>query len=345
MLDSRRKIAIVGAGSPRGKELRDVLEERGVASAGLRLLDEDISVGTLTRSGDEATLIAAVDEASFAEAGLVFFAGGAEMAERHARQALAAGAHVIDLSEDPGLGQAAPRIPALDPLLGRPEEAAAPESGAPVPKHGEGARLLRSPSAAAIVAASLAAAFARFDSARLAVTFLRPVSERGQEGIDELERQTVRLLSFQPVSEGLFGAQVAFNLMEAYGADAAPSLATVRGAIARDVARVIGSRAPMPALHVIQVPVFFSYGFTAYAALEAPAEIPAIEAALASAGLAVAPEQEPQPTSMSVIGRPEPVLGRVVRDGNREAGYWLWGAADNVRVVAANAAAIAEQLE
>ncbi len=336
MLDSRRKIVIVGAGSPRGKELRDVLEERGVEPARLRLLDEDISVGTLTRSGDEATFIAAVEEASFAEAGLVFFAGRPEMAERHSSQALEAGAHVIDLSEDPGLGQAAPRIPALAPLLGPQEGVGAPESGV---------RLLRSPSAAAIVAASLAGALAKFGSARLAVTFLRPVSERGQEGIDELERQTVRLLSFQPVSEGIFGAQVAFNLMDAYGAGAEPSLEKVREAMVRDVGRVLGNRAPIPAIQVVQVPVFFSYGFTAYATLDAPAEIPEIEAALISTGLAVTPGEEPQPTSMSVIGRPEAMLGRVVRDGNRGAGYRLWGAADNVRVVAANAAAIAEQIE
>jgi aspartate-semialdehyde dehydrogenase len=327
--DARLPIAIVGAGSLRGKELRDVLEEHGVPGAKMRLFDEDIAVGMLTHAGDEAAIIAAVDEASFAGAGLVFFAGRAEMAARHAEQARRAGARVIDLSEDPGLEGAAPWIPALDPLIGRPQAV----DHAP----------LRSPSAAAVVAASLAAALARFSPSRLVMVFLRPVSERGQEGVDELERQTVSLLSFQPVPEGVFGMQVAFNLMDAYGAASEPSLDAVRRSVARDARQALGGRVAMPAIQVLQAPVFFSYAFTAYAEFGVPAEDAEIQAALASAGLVVLPASEPRPTGMSVTGRPEAVLGPLVGDAG-EKGRWLWGAADNVRSVAANAVAIAEAL-
>jgi aspartate-semialdehyde dehydrogenase len=326
-------IAIVGASSLRGKELRDVLEERGVPGEKVRLFDEDIAVGTLTRSGDEAAVIAAVDETSFAGTKLVFFAGRAEMAGRHAEQALRAGARVIDLSEDPGLGRATPWIPALDPILSRPQGTGQAAEKKP----------LRSPSAAAIVAASLAAALGRFQPVRLAITFLRPVSERGQEGIDELERQTVSLLSFQPLPQGVFGTQVAFNLMDACGAGDL-SLDAVREAVVRDVVGALGGRAPIPAIQLLQAPVFFSYAFTAYVDLGAPAETAEIEAALASAGLSVKPASEPRPTSMSVTGRPEAVLGPLTRDASQPAGFWLWGAADNARSVAANAVAIAESL-
>jgi aspartate-semialdehyde dehydrogenase len=324
------RTAIVGASSPRGKELRDVLESRGFSSAEIRLFDEDIAVGTLTRTGDEVAVIAAVDESSFERARLVFFAGSTGMAARHAEQARGAGARVIDLSEDPGLEGAAAWVPALDGLVGRPEIA--------------GETILRSPSAAAIVAASVAAALEGFRPSRLAITFLRPVSERGQEGIDELERQTVSLLSFRPVTEYVFGAQVAFNLLDDYGTGSQPSLEAIRKAIALNTERALRGRIAMPALQVVQAPVFFSYAFTAYADLGEPAETGEIEAALAKAGFRVEGESEPRPTSMSVTGSPEAALGRVRRDPATASGYWLWGAADNVRMVASNAVAMAEAL-
>ncbi|HVB32919.1 MAG TPA: Asd/ArgC dimerization domain-containing protein [Patescibacteria group bacterium] len=328
--NSTIRIAIVGAGSARGKELRDVLETDGFSSAAMRLFDEDIAIGTLTRAGDEAAVISAVDESSFEGVRLVFFAGRAEMAARHAIQASQAGARVIDLSEDPGLENTAPWIPALDPLLGLPENT-------------EG-KILRSPSAAVIVAASIAAALDPFRPSRLAMTFLRPVSERGQEGIDELEQQTVSLLSFRPISEGIFGAQVAFNLMDAYGAGGEPSLQAIRGAIVRDTGRALGGRIVMPALRIVQAPVFFSYAFSVYAELAEPVEAAELEAALGKTGLRVETESEPRPTNMSVTGRPEAVLGPVERDVSVASGYWFWGAADNVRMVAANAVAIARSL-
>lgn len=326
--DRTLPIAVVGAATPRGKELRDVLEERGFAAGKFRLFDEDISVGTLTRSGDEPALVEAVDGESFHGAGLVFFAGRAEMASRHARQALDAGARVVDLSEDPGLEDAVPWIPALDAPLGRPA--------------GLDGRLLRSPSAAAIVASSIAAALAPFHPARLAMVFLRPVSERGQEGIDELERQTVKLLSFQPLPGGVFDAQVAFNLLDAYGPAGQPSLADVRRATARDAGRILGEKIPLPAIAVLQAPVFFSYAFSVYVDLAEAVEPAEIERALAAAGVGVASAEDPRPTNMSVTGRPEATVGRLVRDPAQPAGYWLWGAADNVRMVAANAVAMAE---
>lgn len=322
--------AIVGAASLRGKDLREILEEEGAfASATLRLFDEDIAVGTLTRSGNEPSIISAVDDSSFDGATAVFFAGRPEMARRHAEQATAAGARVIDLSEDPGLEGAVAWIPALDALHGRPA--------------GIDDRPLRSPSAAAIVAASAAAGLERFRPSRLVMVFLRPVSERGQEGIDELERQTVSLLSFRAVSEEVYGAQVAFNLLDAYGDANEPSLDVVRRTTERDAFAALDGVAPPLAIQILQAPVFHSYTFTAFADLSEPARPEDVQAGLSAAGFCVEPEGEPRPTNMSVAGKPRVSAGSV-RRVERSGGYWIWGAADNQRLVAANAVAIAEAL-
>ncbi len=47
---------------------------------------------------------------------------------------------------------------------------------------------------------------------------------------------------------------------------------------------------------------------------------------------------------MNVAGETRPVLGQPERDPGIEKGVWFWGAADNMRVPAATAVAIAEKL-
>jgi hypothetical protein len=45
-----------------------------------------------------------------------------------------------------------------------------------------------------------------------------------------------------------------------------------------------------------------------------------------------------------VAGEARPVVGQPEADPGIETGVWLWGAADNLRVPAATAVAIAEKL-
>jgi hypothetical protein len=47
---------------------------------------------------------------------------------------------------------------------------------------------------------------------------------------------------------------------------------------------------------------------------------------------------------VNVVGETRPVLKQPERDPGIETGVWLWGAADNLRVPAATAIAIAEKL-
>ena len=69
------KIVIAGASSLLGVELREQLEASRFAAVDFRLVDEELAAGTLTEMGEEAAVIQAVDEDSFARARFVFFAG------------------------------------------------------------------------------------------------------------------------------------------------------------------------------------------------------------------------------------------------------------------------------
>ena len=92
------RVAIVGASSLLGKELKQVLEDRNFPASDVILLDESVMAGTLTEAAGEPTFIRALEEDSFEGARFVFFAGTPADAERNWRAAQTAGATVIDLT-------------------------------------------------------------------------------------------------------------------------------------------------------------------------------------------------------------------------------------------------------
>jgi aspartate-semialdehyde dehydrogenase len=330
------RVAVAGAASLRGKELKLFLEESNFPASEIRLLDEEIVAGTLTEAGGEPAVIETVDEDSFERVRFAFFTGSPGFSARHGSAARRAGATVIDLSGGLGVESGARLwIPALDAVL-------TPSDAKGVP--GEPRSLFWAPSAPADVAISLSAALAPMGLNRLALTFFQPVSERGREGVEELESQVVKLLSFEPIPQKVFDAQVGFNLLPAYGEESSEKLGDVRAGIVGEVRNYLAGRVPMPAIALVQAPVFYSYAFTAYAEFETAPAVKDLVAQLKRAGLKVAAADDPPPTNVNVAGEARPVLGQPEPDPGIQNGVWLWGAADNLRVPAATAVAIAEKL-
>jgi aspartate-semialdehyde dehydrogenase len=339
------RVAIVGASSLRGKELKLVLEERNFPASDIVLLDESVAAGTLTEAGGEPTFIRALEEDSFERARFVFFAGSSEDAERNAPIAQRAGATVIDLTGAlAATGRGTSWIPSLAPALG--------------PRRGAGGNgspktvAYSSPSTPVVIACTLAAGLAKFEAQRIVILFFPPVSERDQAGVDELESQTASLLSFKEFGKTVFDAQVAFNLLSGYGEESKPRLADTRAAIAREVAQYLGGGAAgqtqagiaAPAIQLVQAPVFYGYAFAAYAEFASQPDAGQLQGALANLGVKLGGEDDPAPSNVSVAGESEIQLARIESDANIGTGVWLWGVADNLRLAATNAVRIAEEL-
>ncbi|MGD0909575.1 MAG: Asd/ArgC dimerization domain-containing protein [Candidatus Acidiferrales bacterium] len=330
------RVAIAGASSLRGKELRQWLEESDFPVSGIRLLDEEFVAGTLTEAAGEPVVIETVDEDSFQRARFAFFAGSPGFAARHGMKAQSSGAVVIDLSgglvSEPS---ARAWIPTLDSVMPSP----AGKLSVGVPQS-----LFLVPSTPADIAISLSAALAPLEPARLAVTFFRPASERGREAVEELEDQVVKLLSFQPIAQKVFDTQAGFNMLSSYGPRSAEKLGDVRASIVSEVRSYLANRVPMPAIALVQVPAFYSYTFTAYAEFSSPPALDDLATRLQEAGLKVTAADDELPTNVNVAGESRPVLGQPERDPSIENAVWFWGAADNMRVPAATAVTIAEKL-
>jgi len=331
------RVAIVGASSLLGKELKQVLEDRNFPSSDIVLLDESVMAGTLTEAAGEPTFIRALDQDSFEGARFVFFAGTPADAERNWRTAQAAGATVIDLTGavSASAGGGVPSIPSLASLLLPPS--------AP----GSAPSAYVSPAAPVIVACTLAAGLAKVQPQRIVLLLFPPVSDRDQPGIEELESQTASLLSFREIDHTVFDAQVAFNLLARYGEASKPGIEDLRAAVSRDVAAYLAGRAPVPAIQLVQAPVFYGYAFAAYAGLSdagSADSLARLEAAFSGLGVKVAAPGDPPPSNVSVAGESEIHLARIEPDPGVPGGAWIWGAVDNLRLAAANAVRIAEEL-
>ena len=321
------RFTIAGASSLLGKEVTELIGSSELPAHELRLLDDAALEGTVTGAGGEPTLIHSLVPGSFDGARLVFFTGLEEFTARHWAEAERAGADVIDLSGGlSGVRRAMPSIPALDATL-------APAR--PLPR-----KLVRAPGAAVIVAATISVALRMLPVRRIVATIFHSVSESGQAGIDELEAQTASLLSFQPIVREVFDAQVAFNLLDRYGESCRERLEDVRARVSRDLADYLGYRAPMPAVQVIQAPVFYGAAFSVSVEFDGPLPEDSVHQALAAEGIVVG---EDSPSNASAAGSAE-IHATLRADANLPMMWWIWGAVDNVRLAAQNAVRIAERI-
>ena len=337
---SHHRIAIVGASSLRGKELQQVLGDRHFPASDFVLLDESVAAGTLTAVAGEPTFIRALNEDSFEGARFAFFAGTAQDTLRNWNVAQRSGAIVVDLTGALATpGQAASGtawIPSLSSLL--------PARPNPTGSSASSPEVFLSPSAPVIIACTLAAGLGAFRPGRISLLLFPPVSERDEAGVEELEKQTAGILSFHETAKPVFDAQVAFNLLASYGKEAKTRLEDTRASIARDVAAYLSGRAPIPAIQLVQAPVFYGYAFAAYADFPSPVAPEQLHVAFANLGVQVARPGDTPPSNASVAGEGEIHLARIEPDPNVAGGVWLWGVADNLNVAATNAVRIAEEL-
>lgn len=322
---------IAGASSLLGTELRSLLEESRFAGAEFRLVDEEIAAGTLTEAGGEPAVIRPVEDGSFDRTGRVFFTGSAEFTLANLAAARAAKAKVIDLSGATAADESTVSwFPRLDALQGR--------------KFPTDAVVYAIPSAAGTAAASLALGLVKIGVSRLAVTCFQAVSEAGRAGVEELESQTGQLLSFQGMGQPVFDTHVAFNLLDRFGPGSKQKLNVVRERLRAETKACLGKKSVMPALQLIHAPVFYGTAFSACAELVPGTTVEQVVVACEDAGFVIPADGGSGPSNVSVAGEKAAHLARPEEDPAWPGVWWFWGAADNIRMPAANAVKLAEML-
>jgi aspartate-semialdehyde dehydrogenase len=322
------KIAIAGASTLVGRELKDVLSESPLDSATFSLLDEGDAAGQLDQVGDEATFIRAISGDAFDGADFTFFCGTESLTRRHWQQALRAGSTVLDLS---GALDREPGVVIRAPWLGSEAGAVDLFTPAVVPAN-----------PAVIVVALLLQRLQQAATVRFAAaTVLEPASEFGRAAMDELHQQTVSLLSFQSLPQAVYDAQAAYNLLAGMGENSKVSLPDVEARIRRHYEALTGGRGPALALQVVHAPVFHGVAFSIVVELERPVDSVALEEALAGEHVELVLEDTDSPSNLAATGQDD-ILVRLRpeslgRNSNQTSRLWLWAAADNLRLNAQNA--------
>ncbi len=167
--------------------------------------------------------------------------------------------------------------------------------------------------------------------------------------MQELQQQTVSLLSFKPLPQAVFDTQVSFNLLARYGTDAPAPLEETEMRIERHLATLLdwpgeGAGAPMPSLRLIQAPVFHGYSFSIWVEFEEAPAVETLESTLASSGIEVRGEEFEPPNIVGQAGQGGISVGAIVPDRNHADACWFWLVADNLRLAAENAVMVARQL-
>ncbi len=323
------RVAVIGAATLKGREVKEVLTERNFPATDVRLLDDEESLGQIEQVGDEATFIQSLVPEHLANVDFAFFASDPEFTHKTWKQAKQSGSEIIDLSyalENESEVQL--RSPWLEHELGTAQLSLTTH---PV--------VVAHP--AAVVLGLLLVRATKVGNIRSAVaTVFEPASEQGKRGMDELHEQTVNLLSFQQLPMTIFGTQVAFNLVDRYGEGSVHSLLQAEQRILRHYKAIVGKSAPVPSLMLLQTPTFHGHGFSLYIEMADGATVEQLREALAGEHVTLSTETE-APNNVSAAGQ-EQVLVNVRRDPLKENGFWIWAASDNLRVSATSAVECAE---
>ncbi len=328
------KIAIVGASSLLGRELKDALNDSPLAAANIALLDEEDAQGQIDQVGDEVTFIQALTSEAFEHADFTFFCGSEDLTRRHWRQALRAGSTVLDLS---GVLDQETGVLVRAPWLGADASSADLFTPAVVPAH---------PAALA-----LGLLMERLQQAAplrtAAATILEPASEFGRAAMDELHQQTINLLSFQTLPRDAYDAQAAYNLLGGMGESAKVNLAAAEARIRRHYQALSQGRWPSLAIQLVHAPVFHGHTFSIFVELERPVEVSALEEALSGERVDLVLEDTDSPSNLAATGQND-VLVRLRPEiqarGTAVSRLWLWAATDNLRLNVQNAVTCALDL-
>jgi aspartate-semialdehyde dehydrogenase len=322
-------VALVGGETLLAREIRELLRDATPAPH-VELISAAVEgSATLAADEEEPVVMTPLSAASLVGAKAAFLAGSAAASRRALKLNPPGGPVLIDLTgaleDQPSARLRAP--------------SAEPEA---LQKKAAGIQVMAHP--AAIAVAMLLTRISQAGAVRTAVVHVfEPASEHGQKGLDELRQQTVAVLAFQKLKMDVFDAQVGFNLLARYGEEALEPLELIEQRVERHLASLLAAwpGVPMPSVRMIQAPVFHGHSISVWAEFVTHPGVEEIARVLEENGVDV--RREDPPTNVGVAGQSGISVGAIAVDANNPRACWFWVVADNFRLAAENAIAVAAE--
>jgi len=327
---TRHRVAVVGGDTLLAREIQDLLEASKPAPSIELISASSETAAVLSGDAEEAIPLSPLSTVSLAGADVAFLAGSPASSRKALRLNPPGGPVLIDLTgalEDQP--QARLRAPSAEP------------AGASAAALGS-VQTIAHPAAIGI-AMLLAALSRRATIRRSLVHVFEPASERGKKGVDELQQQTIAVLNLKKLKTDVFDAQLSFNLLARYGEEAMEPIEGVEQRVEKNVASLLSAypAIPMPSLRLIQAPVFHGHSFSLWVEFAENPGVQALAAALEEAGIDVRSDEPP--SNANIAGQSGLSAGAIAIDSNQPRAAWIWAVADNFRLAAENAVAVARE--
>lgn len=329
------KIAVAGATGNVGREVLQILAERGFPAAEVVALASERSVGREVSFGEDAVLkVNDLAKYDFAGTDFVFAAVESDHVRQLVPRATAAGAVVIDKSSafrmDPDVPLVVPEVNP-DALRGFNKK-----------------NIVATPNCSTIQ--MVLALKPLHDAAvikRVVVSTYQSVSGGGKDAMDELFNQTRAIFVNDAVEQDFFPKQIAFNLIPQIDSFMDDGATKEEWKMVAETKKILDPKIKVTAT-CVRVPVFIGHSESIWVEFENELDERDARKLLEKApGISVVDHREPggYVTPVEAAGEDMTYISRIRQDHTVENGLTFWCVSDNLRKGAAlNAVQIAETM-
>jgi aspartate-semialdehyde dehydrogenase len=328
------KVAVVGATGNVGREMFEILAERGFPADEVVALASRRSVGVDVSYGNRTLKVKAAEHFDFADTDICLMSAGSAVSKEWSPKIAAQGAVVIDNSScwryDPDVPLVVPEVnaEAVDGfkkknIIANPNCSTAQMVVALKPLHDE-ARIKR-----------------------VVVATYQSVSGAGKEAMDELFAQTRAIFSAETPEAEKFTKRIAFNVIPHIDVFMDDGFTKEEWKMSAETKKILDPKIDVVAT-CVRVPVFIGHSEAVHVEFENPISAARARAILReSPGVLVVDKRENggYVTPLEAVGEDATYVSRIREDKTVANGLAFWCVSDNLRKGAAlNAIQIAETL-
>ncbi|MCC5779942.1 aspartate-semialdehyde dehydrogenase [Nitratireductor sp. B36] len=328
------KIAVAGATGNVGREMLNILEERGFPADEIVPLASRRSVGTEVSYGDKTLKVKALESYDFSDTDICLMSAGGSVSKEYSPKIGKQGCVVIDNSSAWRYDQDVPLI--------------VPEVNPDAVEGFTKKNIIANPNCST---AQLVVALKPLHEAatikRVVVSTYQSVSGAGKEGMDELFEQTRAVFVADPISTNKFTKRIAFNCIPHIDVFMEDGFTKEEWKMVAETKKMLDPKIKLTAT-CVRVPVFIGHAEAVNLEFEKPITADeAREILREAAGCQVIDKREDggYVTPYESAGEDATYISRLREDPTVDNGLALWVVSDNLRKGAAlNTVQIAELL-
>ncbi|MBS7545350.1 aspartate-semialdehyde dehydrogenase [Ancylobacter oerskovii] len=328
------KVAVAGATGNVGREMLDILAERGFPADEVIALASRRSVGTEVSFGDKTLKVKALENYDFSDTDICLMSAGGEVSKQWSPKIGAQGCVVIDNSS-------AFRYDSDVPLI-------VPEVNADAIAGFTKKNIIANPNCST---AQLVVALKPLHDAatikRVVVATYQSVSGAGKDAMDELFSQTRAVFVSDPIEAKKFPKRIAFNVIPHIDVFMEDGYTKEEWKVMAETKKILDPKIKLTCT-AVRVPVFVSHSEAVNVEFERPITVEEATEVLRNApGVLVVDKREAGGyiTPYEAAGEDATYVSRIREDATVENGLSFWCVSDNLRKGAAlNAVQIAEVL-